>query len=154
MTNVSPIDHRDPSVAAAIVHLQRASYRVEADLIGFDGIPPLHEAVDDVVALDLTMLGAYDGDLLAGALGYARDGDLVDIDRLAVHPSCFRRGVASRLIDALHERERDAARFVVSTGDGNTPAIACYERHGYAQVTTELLPEGVRVVRLARDVSR
>jgi ribosomal protein S18 acetylase RimI-like enzyme len=152
VATVTPIDHRDRTVAAALVDLQRASYRVEADLIGFDGIPPLHETVDDVVALDLSMLGAYDGTLLAGALGYARDGDLVDIDRLAVHPSCFRRGIASRLVDALHERERDATRFVVSTGDGNTPAIACYERHGYEQMRTELLPEGVRVVRLARDL--
>jgi ribosomal protein S18 acetylase RimI-like enzyme len=150
MDDVVAIDPRDRAVAAALVDLQRAAYRVEADLIGFDGIPPLHETVDDVVALDLRVLAVHDGPRLVGALGYTRDGPLVDIDRVAVHPSHFRRGIASRLVAALHAREHDADRFVVSTGDGNEPAIALYERHGYVRTERVRLPEGVTVVRLAR----
>lgn len=40
-----PLDLSDPDVADRVVAIQRAAYRVEADLIGFDGIPPLHDTV-------------------------------------------------------------------------------------------------------------
>jgi hypothetical protein len=41
---VDLLDHRDRRVAEALVGLQRASYRVEAEMIGDDAIPPLHSA--------------------------------------------------------------------------------------------------------------
>lgn len=45
VTRICAIDPREPLVAV-IFEVQRASYRIEADLIGFDGIPPLHDTVD------------------------------------------------------------------------------------------------------------
>ena len=63
-----------------------------------------------------------------GVLGYRRDGDAVDIDRLAVDPAFFRRGLATKLLRELFVRERDATLFTVSTGFGNHPAIDLYER--------------------------
>jgi ribosomal protein S18 acetylase RimI-like enzyme len=144
------LDHHVSAVADRIVDVQRAAYRIEADLIAFDGIPPLHESAAQVAALDLSLLGIFDGQRLAALLGYTRSGPRVEIDRLAVHPDYFRRGLARRLIEALHERESDAARFDVSTGAANVPALTLYQQLGYVAIGDELLPEGVVVTRLVR----
>ena len=147
---VAPLDLADPVVAEAVLRIQHRSYAVEAALIGFDGIPPLHERVSDMQALAMTILGVVDDPELLALLGYTRDGDRAEIDRLAVHPAHFRRGLARRLLDALHAREAGASRFDVSTGRDNTPAIALYEQFGYRRLRDEALPEGVVVTRLSR----
>jgi ribosomal protein S18 acetylase RimI-like enzyme len=136
-------------VAAGIVALQRASYAVEARLIGSDEIPPLRETADELARLELTVLGAVEGGDLVGIVGYRRTDEVVDVDRLAVHPSSFRRGVARELIHELHSRESDAHRFEVSTGAENEPAIALYERMGYGRERLEAI-SGLMIVHLAR----
>ncbi|MET7290500.1 hypothetical protein [Streptomyces sp. NPDC005573] len=40
------LDLSDPDTLRHLWDLQRASYAVEARLIGFDGIPPLHESLE------------------------------------------------------------------------------------------------------------
>jgi ribosomal protein S18 acetylase RimI-like enzyme len=142
------LEHRDPAVAARVVNVQRAAYAVEARLIGFDGIPPLHEDAADVVALELTMLAVVEHGRPVALLGYRRAGTDVEIDRLAVHPAHFRRGLARRLLTELHARETDATRFDVSTGRDNRPAIALYQSLGYQRAGDVALPEGVVITRL------
>jgi GNAT superfamily N-acetyltransferase len=124
------LDHRERRVAEALVGLQRASYRVEAQLIGDDAIPPLHESVD-ALALDLTFLAITerDGEPVA-TLGYQVADGVLDIDRLAVHPRRLRHGLGRRLVEAVLERVPHE-RAVVSTGQGNHPARRLYERVGY-----------------------
>jgi GNAT superfamily N-acetyltransferase len=131
---VVPLDHRDHRVAEAIVGLQRVSYRVEAELIGDNAIPPLHESVDALAALDLTFLAIIerDGEPLA-ALGYHLADGVLDIDRLAVHPRRFRHGLGRRLVRAVLERVPHE-RAVVSTGQGNHPARRLYERVGFVHL--------------------
>lgn len=145
------LNHREPEIAAALLSLQRASYEVEARLISFDGIPPLRERVEDVMALDLTILAVIESDVPTAMLGYLRDGDIVDIDRVAVHPDHFRRGLARTLFEALHARESDAARFNVSTGRDNEPARFLYRRMGYLETGDVVLPEGVVITQLDRE---
>lgn len=143
------LDHTDVATAARIVELQRAAYAVEAELIGFDRLPPLLEAPGDVARLDLVLLGFTHGGLLLGLLGFERIGDAVDIDRLAVHPSAFRRGVARALLDDLHRRQAGAARFDVSTAAANRPALALYGRMGYCVERTATVA-GLPIAHLAR----
>lgn len=45
------LEHRDRVMARRIRELQRASYAVEAELIGFNQMPPLVEEVEDVTNL-------------------------------------------------------------------------------------------------------
>lgn len=136
-------------MARRIRDLQRASYAVEAKLIGFDQLPPLVEEIEDVANLALTILGWTDGSQLQGVLGYTRTGHVVDIDRLAVDPAVFRRRIGLSLMEALHQREADASRFEVSTGADNGPAINLYRRLGYETVGSETR-QGVRLVHFAR----
>jgi ribosomal protein S18 acetylase RimI-like enzyme len=152
--DVRVLDQHDPATAARIVAVQHAAYRVEADLIGFDGIPPLHDDVDAVALLELMLLGVIEEGEIAALIGYRRLGPRVDIDRLAVHPRFFRRGLARRLIAAVHRREADATHFDVSTGRDNALALALYRAMGYQPVADVALPEGVAITRLVREKRR
>ena len=134
MIDIVVLDHRAQPVAERIVEVQQAGYRVEAQITGYDGMPGLTQDADDVAALDGVMLGASVDETLVGVLGYLRHGDLVDVDRLAVHPDHFRRGIGASLLRALHDREADARRIEVMTSTGNTPAISLYLRSGYVIV--------------------
>ncbi|MGH9214075.1 MAG: GNAT family N-acetyltransferase [Acidimicrobiales bacterium] len=149
MLTIEVLDHRDAEVAGRIRDLQRASYAVEARLIGFDQMPPMVETPSDIAELDLIVLGAVERETLSGLLGYRRIRDLVDIDRLAVDPTRFRSGIGRALLEVLHRREGDADRFEVSTGAANKPAIALYRTVGY-QSKRQAISRGVRLVHLAR----
>lgn len=153
-----PIDHTAADVAAAVVAVQRASYRVEADLIGYDRIPPLLDTAADVAALDLAVLGVHDdAGRLAGLVGYLVEvgpgGPVADIERLAVDPRWFRRGIGRALVTAVHERERAAVAFTVSTGAANAPAVALYRSLGYRPVG-ERTVEGCRIAAFERRSAR
>ncbi|MEO1056215.1 MAG: GNAT family N-acetyltransferase [Actinomycetota bacterium] len=145
------LDHRDIDVAAAIVAVQQAAYPLEAELIGFDRIPPLIETSDDIAALDLVIIGSIDtsGEML-GLVGYQRVDDLVDIDRLAVLPQCGGRGIATTLLTEVHEREHDAPIFEVSTGAANAPAIGLYRKLGYRRTGSFEIPDGPTMLTLRR----
>lgn len=134
MITIAVLDHRTQPVAEQIARVSQAGYRVEAELTGYDGMPGLHQDGPDVQGLDLTFLGALEGDELVGVLGYSRRGELVDVDRLAVHPDHFRKGVGRALLSELHRREASARRIEVMTSTGNTPATHLYLQAGYVIV--------------------
>jgi ribosomal protein S18 acetylase RimI-like enzyme len=140
----------DTPVAQRVLEIQRAAYAVEAGLVGYDAIPPLHETLSELQGQPLIFLGVSCDQVLAGVLGYRRHGDTVDIDRLAVDPSFVGRGLATKLLRELFVRERDATKFTVSTGFGNQPAIDLYERFGFRQVGLGQPEPGVRIVLLER----
>lgn len=146
---VRPLSLDDPATVRALIALQRASYRVEADLIGADVIPGLTETEAELAASGETFLGMEDGGGIVAAVSYRREGDLVDIHRLVVHPRAFRRGLATEVLDALDARERDAPRWTVSTAAANAPARALYERRGFA-LAEEHDARGVALVRYER----
>ena len=144
------LDLDDPETLRCLWRLQRAAYAVEAELIGFDGIPPLHESMAELRDCGESFLGLDDEAGLAGAVSWVRleDGTL-DICRLMVHPRAHRRGIATALLDGL-DRAEPAARAVVSTGTGNGPALALYRRRGFEPVGTRLVGPGTTVTLLAR----
>ena len=150
-SRIRAVDHRDHAIAHEIVRLQRRSYAVEAELIHFAGIPNLTESADDVRSLDLTFVAAFDGDAVVGIVGYGyrRDGAVVDIDRLAVDPAAFRRGVGRALLRDVIVRE-GPVEFVVSAAAANTPAIRLYESCGFRRTNDEVIEAGLHVVELRR----
>jgi hypothetical protein len=81
------LDLADPALAGETLALQRRAYRVEADLIGDDRIPPLHETLDELQRCGETVLGVFVGGRLAGFVSWKRDGHLLDLHRLAVDPA-------------------------------------------------------------------
>lgn len=127
------LDLTDDATASAVHAVGLRSYRVEADLIGFDGIPPLHESLEDMRARPLRWLGCRADGVPVAFIAWAQE-DVVDIDRLCVDPSWFRRGLATTLLHALLDRTE--GDVVVSTGAANTPAVSLYLRAGFARTGT------------------
>jgi ribosomal protein S18 acetylase RimI-like enzyme len=135
----------DAILAARLVELQRAAYAVEAGLIGFDGIPPLHETAAELAAAGLRWLGTGPSGAPEAALAYRRTGEgEVDIDRLVVHPAAFRRGHGRRLVTAMVDSERPR-RVTVSTGTANLPARRLYEGLGFRATGERPIAPGVTV---------
>jgi hypothetical protein len=57
------LDLSDPGTLRRVWDLPRAAYAVEAELIGFDGIPPLRESLQELLDCGESFLG-LDGDWL------------------------------------------------------------------------------------------
>lgn len=124
-------DVTDLVVATRVVEIQRAAYAIEAELIGFDDIPPLHETTAAVCArTDLEWIGSHVGDTLVGIAAWSLTEAAVHIDRMAVHPDFARQGHGSALLIAM-PGSRD---LIVSTGAQNSPARAFYEGHGFTWI--------------------
>ncbi|MCX4821615.1 GNAT family N-acetyltransferase [Streptomyces sp. NBC_01142] len=130
--------------------LQRAAYAAEAELIGFDGIPPLHETLQELRGCTESFLGVSDENGLAGAVSWNRlhDGTL-DICRLVVYPRAHRRGIATALLNSLDVME-PADVTLVSTGTANQPALALYQRRGFTLISKRQIAPGVTVTLLER----
>ena len=144
------LDLADPGTLRRVWELQRAAYAVEAELIGFDGIPPLQESLQELRGCGESFLGLDDDTGLAAAVSWTRlhDGTL-DICRLMVHPRAHRRGFATALLDSL-DRLEPAARAVVATGTANRPALALYQRRGFTPTGTRQIGPATTVTLLER----
>ncbi|AUS09431.1 GNAT family N-acetyltransferase [Laceyella sacchari] len=143
------LDMKDPVTLSRIVEIQQRAYRIEAEIIGCDQLPPLNDTEDSLKCSPETFIGYYEQEVLVGVLSYQQKGQLVDICRLAIHPAYFRRGIASRLLS--HALELDgAAIWEVQTGQANRPAINCYLKHGFTIVESFATPEGIQLVKLRK----
>lgn len=134
----------DDAAAASVNRVGRRAYAVEAELIGFDGIPGLQESVDDMRGQPLRWLGAVaGGGQIAAFVAWQSpaEDNIVDIDRVCVDPEWFRCGLASRLIRHLLSDLAPSGDAHVSTGADNSPAISLYEHLGFSRIgTTEPVP--------------
>ena len=151
---VADLDLGDDATLGRLVALQRASYAVEAELIGARELPPMRESPAELRACGETFLGADEDGALLGAISFKRAGGTVDIHRLVVAPAAFRGGIATALLDALEARERDATHWTVGTGAANAPARTLYERRGFTATEERVVPGGIRWVRLDRAGAR
>lgn len=139
------LDLSDATVLHELWTVQRLAYAVEAEIIGFDGIPALHETLDELRAADEVFLGIYDEEGLAGSVSYQLDESTVDICRLVVHPRAHRRGIATALLDALPDGPQ-----TVSTGTKNEPALRLYRGRGFVATGEREVAPGVSITDLAR----
>lgn len=139
----------DRVTAERVLDVQRRAYRAEADLIGDDRIPPLHETLAALQACGETFLGAtVDGDLAGFVSWKLRDGTL-DLHRLAVDPPFARRGIGRALVRAAIAATA-ASHAIVQTGAGNGPAKALYHSEGFVELgDVEVIP-GLFVTRFER----
>lgn len=125
------IDFQNVQILKKLFELQRASYYIEAELIGFFDLPPLKESFEEFQQCGETFLGYFDEDELVGALSFTTDGEELTICRMVVHPNHFRKGIAQRLLIGLEENNQECTIIIVSTGKDNFPAKSLYLKNGY-----------------------
>jgi len=132
MSEIKVITITDANVAKGVHALQQLAYRVEADLIKNDKIPYLTQGLSDLMRSEKeTFIGYYDDDgRIMGVFSFQIINDgVLDVHRFMVHPSLFRQGVASQLLN--YALENNVVRKIIAqTGAENKPAIECYKRNG------------------------
>nr|WP_234969362.1 GNAT family N-acetyltransferase [Bacillus mediterraneensis] len=136
--------------AARVLVIQRAAYRLEAELIGTDEIPPLKESLEDLQGCGQTFIGYYNQGELAGVLSYKKEEGTIDIHRLVVAPAHFRKGIARKLLGWLENQETDAELFTVSTGRDNEPAVCLYKSLGYVLERESIVGPGIKLVHFTK----
>lgn len=153
--DVCPLDLRaDPAKGERMLLVQQGAYAAEAELMGFEGIPPLHETLAELLEAEhQRWIGRFEGATLVGGLAWEEDGAAgVDLLRLVVAPSAWRRGHATALLDAFDELVGPRP-VSVSTGSQNAPALAFYARRGFEVVGEDEIAPGVGLTRMLRPGS-
>lgn len=127
---IKKIDITSRKIAEDVLNIQLPSYQVEADIIGYDDIPPLKDTVETLQQCGETFYGYYLNEELCGAISLKVEEGEVDIHRLIVHPNHIRKGIAQTLFNYL-ESHLKGNRMIVATGSKNTPAIRFYKKNGF-----------------------
>lgn len=129
---IERINLTNEDILEQLWQLQHAAYRVEAQLIGFEQIPPLLETLETLRQCEELFIGYFINEELSGAISYVQDHnrEIVTICRMMVHPSFFRQGIAEKLLRHV-EKEVPSQGYEVSTGTKNLPAIHLYEKLGF-----------------------
>ncbi|PAW77752.1 MAG: hypothetical protein B9S32_10650 [Verrucomicrobia bacterium Tous-C9LFEB] len=124
----------------ALLEIQHAAFRAEADQYGDCSIPPLRQTVDDLRA-DLatkTFLKATDetGQLLGSIRAFEKDG-ICHLEKLSVDPAHQRQGCGAQLLLAVESQFPHAIRFELFTGHRSEGNIRLYQKLGYRTVRAE-----------------
>ncbi len=148
------LDLSNDAIAAALYAMQGRAYRVEAEIMGFEGTPPLNESLNELRRSREGFYGFFTGSgELAGAIAIEREGERVTISRLMVDPPHFRKGIGRALLRFVLEQEAGARRILVSTGSLNTPALELYRQHGFREKRQREVAPGILVTHLERPAA-
>ncbi|MGF7056950.1 GNAT family N-acetyltransferase [Brassicibacter mesophilus] len=140
---IKKLNLNDTETVKRVLELQIASYKVEADILGFYEIPPLKDTIDSLKKCDEIFYGYHIRDALAGIISYKTINDTLDIHRVAVHPNFFRIGVGGKLVDYVEGNERAINRIIVCTGNMNIPAVSLYLKKGYKKINDIEVSKGI-----------
>jgi len=116
-----------------VLEVQRAAYAIEAELIGYPDLPPLHETLEALQATAEELWLCEEGGAVVGVVGLEHGAQEMVIARLFVAPASFRRGVGSALVAHALSLAR-GRRVRIGTGARNAPALALYERFGFRRL--------------------
>ncbi|MBM7651171.1 GNAT family N-acetyltransferase [Neobacillus cucumis] len=140
---IKKIDITNPKFANKVLDVQLLSYRVEAELIGFNEIPPLKDTVETLQQCGEKFYGCYINEELSGVISIKIENGVMDIHRLFVHPKHFRRKIGKMLLDFIQTHEKGFETIIVSTGSKNVPAINFYQKNGFSKTREEKVTEGL-----------
>ncbi|MCS7461383.1 GNAT family N-acetyltransferase [Paenibacillus doosanensis] len=141
---IRSIDLSNDQLVLELLMLQQLSYRVEAERIGFDEIPPLWDSPKTIRESGEQFFGYFIEEQLAGAVSVKQSAKELIICRMMVHPSFFRRGIAGELLRFAEGCAVPGLPIKVSTGTKNDPAIRLYRKYGY---------ESCQIIEIAPDVT-
>ena len=149
---IQKLDLHASQQAQCLLTIQRAAYTVEAELIGSSAIPALTESLEALQQSGETVYGYWLDEQLAGAISYKREGTVLDIHRLVVHPAYFRRGIGKTLVSFVEQIEESITTIVVSTGARNIPAKRLYRQLGFVETGDKEIVPGLFITQFEKHL--
>ena len=140
---VKRLDHHNDEIATIIQLAFRDSYEVEAALLGAIDFPPLKRTLQNFVTSTNEFFGIWEENVLTAAIELKIEIEYIHIQSLIVHPSFFRKGLASKVLQFVIDRY-ETKMFVVETGADNEPAKRLYEKIGFQEVLQWDTDHGIR----------
>jgi ribosomal protein S18 acetylase RimI-like enzyme len=131
------LDITQRSVAKKVLDVQIPSYQVEAEIIGFNGIPQLNDSVESLMTSSEIFYGYFVDTSLAGAIAFVLEDNVLDIHRLIVHPNYFRKGIGESLVQYILNLDTSVKKYIVRTGSKNIPAKNLYKKFGFIEKEDE-----------------
>lgn len=151
---ITQLNLNNNEIAKIVLDLQIASYRIEADIIGFSEIPPLRDTLDTLKECDEIFYGCFYADILAGIISYKVKDNTLDIHRAAVHPCFFRRGIAEKLINFVEKHNNYVKKIIVCTGKENIPAVKLYLKMGYKKTEDIEISKGIYLTSFQKKLNK
>ncbi|WP_440112611.1 GNAT family N-acetyltransferase [Paenibacillus sp. QZ-Y1] len=150
---IRPLSLADSETVGQLWRLQHVAYRLEAEIIGFQEIPPLMDTIETLQNCGETFYGCMDtdGELLGAVAVAEEEQNTLTITRMMVHPDHFRKGIAAALMTHVFEQHPDFPRYLVSTGTLNQPAVKLYTRFGFKPVEVIEIAPGVELTTFHKD---
>ncbi len=138
---IKKIDITNPKLAAEVLQVQIPSYKIEAQIIHYDEIPPLKDSIETLQQCGEQFYGYYTKDELSGVISFKIENRVLDINRLFVHPKQFKKGIAQKLLDFIQDSMTGFDKIIVSTGSENLPAIKLYLKNGFIKTKDRQITE-------------
>ena len=139
---INILNLKDEVISKSVLELQVASYKIEAEIIGFQELPPLKDTIKSLKESEEIFYGYYINNVLTGIISFKIIENVLDIHRVAVHPDFFRMGIAEKLINYVEKLESNIEKIVVCTGSTNLPAVNLYFKNGYRKTESiEISPK-------------
>ena len=138
--------------APAVLALQKAAYRSEAEIYGNYSIPPLTQTLDEIEVdfrSQLVLKASIEGRVVGSVRGYA-DGGTCFIGRLVVYPEFQNQGIGSQLMEEIETRFGHAERFELFTGNKSERNLRFYRKRGYEVFKTESVTGNLTLVYLEK----
>lgn len=139
-----------------IIRVQRLAFKSQAELYDDEQLPPLLETVAQLRGSlrSARVLKAVVDGVIVGSVRGIRDGGTCHVGRLSVHPDHQRKGIASRLMEALESEFSDCNRFELFTGARSHASIELYRGLGYAPGFTSVENGHVPLVHLRKAATQ
>lgn len=150
---IKEIDITNKMIAEDVLKIQIPAYEIEADIIGYSDIPPLNDTIPALMKCGETFVGYYINEELSGVLSFKIEKDVIDIHRLMVHPSHFRKGIAKELLEYIERNEWGIKTLIVSTGSKNMPAIHFYEKFGFVKTRETIINEQLSLSSFMKQIN-
>ena len=140
----------------AILKLQRAAFRAEADALGDPNAEPLMQTEEDVEAemercVCLKCVEKGTGDIVGSVRGELMGDGQVVLHKMCVWPGLQGRGLGSRLLRAV-EKELAGHRFLLWTCNVFEKNVRFYTRNGYVVMGEGRDVDGAPITLLQKDV--
>jgi len=139
--------------AAEILKLQKLAYLSEAKIYDDYSIPPLvqtlHETEDDLKIYTI-LKALVNGVIIGSVRGQITEGSCY-IGRLMVHPDFQKRGIGTRLMDAIEMEFPKTKRFFLIAGGRSEDNIRLYNKLGFKPYHTEQMNDKVSIVYMEKS---